>query len=463
MTYQSQGYYDYRQLKRGLIKLRSEAVGVDYVWVSLNGKWLTPTSDYILLENKKYIEFTGTVDDGDVIEIIHFSNPPISNKFGWRQFKDMLNRTHYKRLAKEDQYVLAEPLNMHDRTITVVQKEGNLPSPDPKSNIPGVIFIDGERIEFFRKEENVLKQLRRGTLGTGVKDLHTAGTSFYNQSQDSTIPYTDTEENVVALSGEYKDMSIVYPNDSIEMSVSSIAYNFNNNTAFPLGGQIATIDGEGFRPGVSVLVQDVECETTYVSATQLTFVTPALSVGSYDLVIINPREIEPVFRPSTTLVVPKYIPYVQILLPYAPKPVTYWPDGSVKVQNPAVTDDWYTTDFDEGGIPSATYWEALDIEVFANGRRLRKNPIEVYSVDNGQFSPDGDIYLEAEYAVNKNVGAYVRLTTPPQPNTVLTIVRKQGLIWNEVTDETTGDYKPLGQSNTKVATFLRGKSIDLPR
>ena len=463
MTYQSKGYYDYRQLKRGLIKLREEAVSVDYVWVSLNGRWLTPTADYILLENKQYIEFTNTVDDGDSIDIIHFSNTPISNKFGWRQFKDMLNRTHYKRLAREDQYVLEQPLNWYDRSITVVDKEGNLPSPDPKSNIPGVIFIDGERIEFFRKEENVLKQLRRGTLGTGVKDIHTAGTSFYNQSQDSTIPYSDSEENVVALSGEYKDMSIAYPNDSIEMSVENIAYNFNNNTVFPLGGQVATVDGEGFRPGVKVLVQDIECATEYVNANQLTFITPALSVGSYDLVIINPIETEPVYRPSSTLVVPKYLPYVQILLPYAPKPVTYWPDGSVKVQNPAVLNDWYTEDFDEGGIPSETYWEALDIEVFANGRRLRKNPIEVYSVDAGQFSPAGDVYLEAEYAVNKNVGAYVRLTTPPQPNTVLTIVRKQGLIWNEVTNETTGDYKPLGQSNTKVATFLRGKSIDLPR
>ena len=29
----------------------------------------------------------------------------------------MLNRTHYKRLAKEDQYVLEQPLNWYDRSI----------------------------------------------------------------------------------------------------------------------------------------------------------------------------------------------------------------------------------------------------------------------------------------------------------------------------------------------------------
>jgi hypothetical protein len=103
------------------------------------------------------------------------------------------------------------------------------------------------------------------------------------------------------------------------------------------------------------------------------------------------------------------------------------------------------------------------LKFFANGKRLRKNPIKVYDVTLGQFSPDGDKWLEAEYAVNKNVGAYVRLTNPPEANTKLTIVRKQGQIWNEIIDSTTGAYKPLGQSQTEVATFLRGKTIDLPR
>ena len=458
MTYQSQGYYDYRRLKRGLIKLRQEAVGVDYVWVALNNKWLTPTADYILLENKQYIEFITPVNDGDSIDIIHFSNPPISNKFGWRQFKDMLNRTHYKRLNSEDQYTLAQPLNWYDRSITVVEQEGNLPTPDPKGNTPGVIFIEGERIEFFRREGNVLKQLRRGTLGTGVKDLYEAGTKFYNQSVDSSIPYKDRQEEVIALAGEYKDMSLVYPDNSPEISVTSIAYNFNNNTVFPLGGQIATVDGEGFREGVTVLVQDVKCETTYISGTQLQFVTPALPVGAYDLVIINPVETDPIFRPSTTLVVTKYLPYVQILLPFAPYPNP----ASSGAWDPATETGWYKDAFENLGIPEV-YWEAQDIEVFANGRRLRKNPIKVYDVNEGQFSPDGDVWLQAEYAVNKNVGAYVRLTAPPEPNTVLTIVRNQGLIWNEIIDETTGTYKPLGQSNTEVATFLRGKSIELPR
>ena len=34
----------------------------------------------------------------------------------------------------------------------------------------GVLFINGERIEYFVKDGNSLQQLRRGTMGTGVKD-----------------------------------------------------------------------------------------------------------------------------------------------------------------------------------------------------------------------------------------------------------------------------------------------------
>ena len=451
MSSQSQGYYDYRFLRNGLIELRQQAVSTDYVWVALNGKWLTPTADYILLENKKYIKFISAVGEDDVVDIIHFANAPISAKFGWRQFKDMLNRIHYKRLSNEDQYTLAEPLRWYDRAITLVEDTGNLPTPALNSRKPGIIFINGERIEFFRREGNVLKQLRRGTLGTGIRQEYPAGTTLYNQSFDSTLPYKDSEERVVATSGEYTDMTTVYPNNSPEMSVTSITYNFNNNTAFPLGGQVATVDGTGFRPNAQVFVQDIACDTTYISETQIQFVTPALSVGAYDLVIFNDTEVTPILRAATSLVVPKAIPYVQILLPFAPLPRP----GTGEVFDPVTETGWYKDDFDNLGIPEE-YWEAMDIEVFANGSRLRKNPIKIYNPELGQFSPDGDEWLQAEYAVNKNIGAYVRLTYPPEPNTKLTIVRRQGEIWNDV-------GVPLGKSQTEIATFLRAKTIDLPR
>ena len=47
-----------------------------------------------------------------------------------------------------------------------------LSNPNRNLNLPGIIEINGERIEYYQKNGNVLSQLRRGTLGTGVPTVH---------------------------------------------------------------------------------------------------------------------------------------------------------------------------------------------------------------------------------------------------------------------------------------------------
>ena len=466
MTVDSEGYHDYRALKNGVIQLRKEAVSVDYVWASVNGKFLTPTADYILLDNKKTVKFITPLNDFDVVDILHFANPPISTRFGWRQFKDMLNKTTYLRLSTDDEHYLAQPLNWYDRSITVTDGFDRLPTPDVNSKTPGVIFINGERIEYLRRDDNVLKQLRRGTSGTGVKDLYPAGTQFYNQSINSVLPYKDTEERVTAVSGKYTDMTTLYPNNNADITVTSITYDFNNNTVFPVRvadvyEQIATITGTGFRPGVQVIMQDETgaartLEKVSSTATEIQFHTETMPVGAYDVVIYNPSEEVPALRAETSLVVTKLLPYVQILLPFKPEAFTE------VVTNPAETGDWYQEPFVDGGIPDV-YRQALNIEVFANGKRLNNASTIEYDVTLGQFSPDGDVEKQADYAVNINEGAYVRLTTPPQPETTLIIIRKLGIDWREIETTSPLTFKPLGNSNTDVANFLRGKTINLPR
>ena len=53
------------------------------------------------------------------------------------------------------------------------------------------MFINGERIEYFVRNGNVLSQLRRGTLGTGVKDIYLIGENVYNQGPTASMPYKD--------------------------------------------------------------------------------------------------------------------------------------------------------------------------------------------------------------------------------------------------------------------------------
>jgi hypothetical protein len=297
------------------------------------------------------------------------------------------------------------------------------------------------------------------------------------------------------------------------ITVSSITYTANNNTAFPLGyeeldnlglglRQKCVVKGSGFRSVVKVIMQgtladgnsqaNVELETDYISNTEIRFKLPAMSVGAYDLVIVNPTEIDPFLIASTSLVVPKAIKYVQLLLPFAPLPNPKTETGwykeltEISVAN-MIPGRFYTvktvgntnwssvggasvvgydfratatgtgtgTVFEYSSIPYE-YWEGMDIDIFISGRRLRKNPLTVWDPIMGQDSPDGDITLEAEYAVNRVLGTYVRFTTPPVAGSKIIVQKRIGQMWNNL-------GVPMGQSTTEIATFLREKTIDLPR
>ena len=185
-------YVTYNRLTVGEIKLRKPAADVQYVWVSVNGELLTPSVDYYLVDSKTKVRLVKRPAQNDVIDILHFTPNVSQPKFAFRQFKDMLNRTHYKRLDAPVT-VLAQPLNSYDLRIEV--EDGSvLPEPSKGSNLPGIIFINGERIEYLVKEGNTLRQLRRGTLGTGVKDVHAIGSDVYDQSGLKNIPYKDVTQ-----------------------------------------------------------------------------------------------------------------------------------------------------------------------------------------------------------------------------------------------------------------------------
>ena len=183
----------YRLLKSGIINLRSTAVDAEYVWVSKNGELLTPSVDYYVTDDRLQVRLVETLSTNDVIDVLHFTAPVGVTKFAYRQFKDMLNRTHYKRLDKAE-VTLRESLNYYDQRIEV--NNGNLlAEPNRGKNLPGIIWINGERIEYFVKEDDTLRQIRRGTLGTGVKNTHEVNSKIYDQNISKTLPYQDTTQS----------------------------------------------------------------------------------------------------------------------------------------------------------------------------------------------------------------------------------------------------------------------------
>ena len=187
----SEDYIQFEHIKNGLIELRYPAVEVQYVWLTVNGELKTPSVDYVLTQDKKYLRYKESFADNDVVEIIQFSSTgEITPRFGFSQFKDILNRNIYKRLGDIAPYKLSRPLRTFDKEIHL-DDATTISAPDKNSKIPGILFINGERVEYLIKQGNVLRQIQRGTLGTGVPTEHPVGTDVYNASNMQTAPYMD--------------------------------------------------------------------------------------------------------------------------------------------------------------------------------------------------------------------------------------------------------------------------------
>lgn len=234
-------YITYNRLTVGEITLRAPAVDAQYVWVSVNGELLSPSVDYYVTDDRLKVQLVRQPDANDVIDIVHFTAPVSRSKFAYRQFKDMLNRTHFKRL---DSYSakLAQPLNYYDLRIEL-DDATTLAEPNKGENLPGVIFIDGERIEYFVKEDNTLRQLRRGTLGTGVKETHAIGTKVYDQNISKTVPYKDrTLVFNATADGATSIFEVGYPVGSINEIEVFVAGTRLRKTALDVFNPVTALD-----------------------------------------------------------------------------------------------------------------------------------------------------------------------------------------------------------------------------
>jgi hypothetical protein len=219
-------YYEFTNKLGGYFTLRRPAVSDDFVWIIKNGTLLTHSVDYIVEDDRVSVKLKESLEDTDVVQVMLFSDQIVRNTFGFMQFKDMLNRTHYKRLRAEKSSVLAANLTQTDIEITVV--DGSVFSlPNTALNLPGIVEIHGERIEYFTKVGNVLGQLRRGTLGTGTPVVHLAGQLVQDIGPTETIPYVDKIIiDTVISNGVTKDLgNLSYvPTDVNEIDVFVSGY-----------------------------------------------------------------------------------------------------------------------------------------------------------------------------------------------------------------------------------------------
>ena len=219
----------------GIFILNEPAVSDDYVWVIKNGKQLTKAIDYVLYDDQITVRLSSAPLVTDIIQIISFGNKLTTGSYGYMQFKDNLDRTHYKRLnAAKSTYIVSD-LFYKDTEIRVADASV-LDEPDPSEMLhrkPGIIEINGERIEYFEKDGNILRQLRRGTLGTGTPDIHRSGLLVLNLGPSETIPYHDSE---VVSKFRTKRTTTLIP-------ISHKTKNRNNNSEYGITDELSVVVG----------------------------------------------------------------------------------------------------------------------------------------------------------------------------------------------------------------------------
>ena len=316
-------------------KLSRIPISDSYVWVYKNGQRLTLNKDYTVSLPRGVIYLTEDSTEEDDIKTFTFASSAFTLPSAFEIHKDMLNIYHFNRFAKGS-VELAAPLNYYDTSIQVTDAS-QLTNPITNRNIPGIISIAGEKIEYMSKVGNVLSQLRRGTQGTPIGEIYAAGTAVVDVGYQEAIPYTEDQERVDFVSD-----------------------------------------------GSTLLIGPLEF-------------TPAQSVRK----------------------------------------------------------SWTRTT-----IPTA-YGPCDQIEVFAAGHRLRKDPLAVWTEENGASSPAADVIHEAEFSVDGTT-PYVRLTSALPAGTRVTIIRKLGRIWYERGDTTASNGVSLLDSTTPAAKFIAQKTTSLP-
>ena len=177
----------------GKYPLTRKLLNSRYIWVTIGNNPLINNVDF-------YVDDTGTMViiresypyiPKQLVSIMSMSDSTVENSsLGYRAFTDLLGRTQFKRISKGNSTYLAEPLYPTSTSI-FVQDSSTLAEPNIARKIPGAVLIGGEWIEYLTIRGNELTDLRRGSHGTGPKEVYPVGTAVIDQSYKQNAPYSE--------------------------------------------------------------------------------------------------------------------------------------------------------------------------------------------------------------------------------------------------------------------------------
>ena len=202
-------------------QLPFKPLSVSYVWVYLNGNKLIQDIDYSISLPRGVIYLNQETSQLDKITFTVFGTDVFKLPSAYEINKDMLNIYRYNRYSSSSEVKLASALNYYDTEIKITDAT-TLFDPIRDRNVAGMISINGERIQYLKKEGNTLSQLRRGIHGTAIKEIHPADTYVVDISKDQTIPYTETQERADFVSDG--SSLLIGPLDYIPLQASSTTW-----------------------------------------------------------------------------------------------------------------------------------------------------------------------------------------------------------------------------------------------
>jgi hypothetical protein len=175
---------------RPVYNLNRPVTNTNYIWVTQNGRKLLPNYDFIMrtptvLELGDHLN----VSINDAIVVTTFIEDDSVHAIGYRTFQNMLGNIEYYRISDNHTTVLAKDLAIDDEYI-YVRDASALPLPSPEDAIPGVVFIEGERITYYEIDYagGRLGRLRRSTGGTGALQTIKKGATVVDASFEQIVP-----------------------------------------------------------------------------------------------------------------------------------------------------------------------------------------------------------------------------------------------------------------------------------
>jgi hypothetical protein len=115
-------------------------------------------------------------------------------------------------------------------------------------------------------------------------------------------------------------------------------------------------------------------------------------------------------------------------------------------------------EFTARGDISIDFGMSDQLEVFAGGRRLRKDSLQIFDETKG---PLGTTVLDPEFSVD-GIMPYIRLTEPVPAGTRILIIRKVGRIWYDRAETTASTGITLLNNDNPIAKFIDQKPTELP-